>query len=276
MIIKEYRIPLPLSVDEFQRGLLYAVSACSRSETGGGEGAEFLVQEEFTSDTLLPGKTVTGTYTKKIYRLRSKAPWFLQKLLPPEAFEIHEESWNAYPYCKTILTNPGYMKENFHQTIETIHLPDNGTTENALNGPEKREIVWVDITDNQMFGKQNYKKEKDAKIYEAEVVERGPLEDDWMDEHDPIMCAYKLVSCHFKWTGFQKVVEKTIHKNYPRVFGLMHRDAYVLLDEWFEMSMDSIREYEEETAEVLRKQLAEPEKRGTTCNDDVNNNNNSK
>lgn len=263
------------------------MSACSRSETGGGEGAEFLVQEDFTSDTLLPGQTVTGTYTKKIYRLRSKAPWVLQKLLPPEAFEIHEESWNAYPYTKTILTNPGYMKENFHQVIETTHLADNGCTENPLNGPDKREIVWIDITDNEMFGSKNYKAEKDAKLFEAEVVERGPLEDDWMDSHEPvswrqrmkdekesfqIMCAYKLVSCHFKWTGLQRMVEKTIHKQYPRVFGLMHRDAFVLIDEWFNMSMDSIREYEEETAEVLRKQIAEPEKRGNTCNDDDNNN----
>lgn len=65
---------------------------------------QFLVQEDFTSNTLRPGQTVSGTYTKKIYRLRSKAPWVLQKLLPPEAFVIYEESWNAYPYCKTVLT----------------------------------------------------------------------------------------------------------------------------------------------------------------------------
>ena len=23
---------------------------------------------------------------------------------------MHEEAWNAYPYCKTVLSNPGYMK----------------------------------------------------------------------------------------------------------------------------------------------------------------------
>lgn len=86
------------------------------------------------------------------------------------------------------------------------------------------------------------------------------------------MCCYKLVSCHFKWTGLQRMVEKTVHKQYPRVFGLMHRDAYVLLDNWFNMSMESIREYERATGDILRKQLAEPEKRGTKCDDDVNNN----
>uniref|UniRef100_A0A8R1DNM9 Phosphatidylinositol transfer protein N-terminal domain-containing protein n=1 Tax=Caenorhabditis japonica TaxID=281687 RepID=A0A8R1DNM9_CAEJA len=272
MLIKEYRIPLPLSVDEFQRGLLYAVSACSRQETGGGEGAEFLKQEDFTSDTIRPGHTVSGTYTKKIYRLRSKAPWVLQKLLPPEAFEIYEESWNAYPYCKTVLTNPGYMKENFTQIIETIHLPDNGSSDNPLNCRVKREIVWIDITDNAIFGSRNNRSEKDAKTFEADATERGPLEDDWQDEHDPIMCCYKLVSCNFKWTGLQRMIERTIHKQYPRVFGLMHRDAYLFMNEWYNMSMDEIREYEEETVVVLQKQMAEPGKRGNTCNDDVNNN----
>ena len=29
---------------------------------------------------------------------------------PTGSLEIHEEAWNAYPYCKTVLSNPGYMK----------------------------------------------------------------------------------------------------------------------------------------------------------------------
>ena len=41
------------------------------------------------------------------------------------------KSWNAYPYCKTVLTNPDYMKANFIMKIESIHLPDKGTTENV-------------------------------------------------------------------------------------------------------------------------------------------------
>ena len=29
---------------------------------------------------------------------------------PKGSLEVHEEAWNAYPYCKTVLSNPGYMK----------------------------------------------------------------------------------------------------------------------------------------------------------------------
>ena len=47
MIIKEYRIPMPVSVDEYKIGQLYAVAEASKKETGGGEGVEVLVNEPF-------------------------------------------------------------------------------------------------------------------------------------------------------------------------------------------------------------------------------------
>jgi hypothetical protein len=47
---------------------------------------------------------------------------------------IHEHSWNAYPYSKTELTNPGMKKDNFYIRIETIHLnKDRGNTENVCS-----------------------------------------------------------------------------------------------------------------------------------------------
>ncbi|KHJ93758.1 hypothetical protein OESDEN_06325 [Oesophagostomum dentatum] len=86
MLVKEYRIPLPLDVDEFRKGQLYSVAEACKNETGGGEGAEaslpkFIKQCEFFDDsTILAGKALCGTYTYKIYRLKSKSPWVLQKV----------------------------------------------------------------------------------------------------------------------------------------------------------------------------------------------------
>lgn len=267
MLIKEYRIPLPLTVDEFHRGQLYATSEASRQETGGGEGIEVITQQDFTSDTLRPGETLTGIYTKKKYYLRSKAPWILQKMLPQEAFELVEESWNAYPYTRTVITNPKYMKENYKLTLESIHLADNGHSDNPLNGPRKREIIYVDICDDKVIGKAAYKEDNDPKVFVSDKTKRGPLDNDWIENHEPIMCAYKLVSLHFKWTGFSNIVEKTIHRQYPKVFTLFHRLAYTLIDSWFDMSLDDIRQFEEETAEMLKKQLNDSERRGTVCDE---------
>lgn len=49
-------------------------------------------------------------------------PSIVKAVLPKGSMAIHEHAWNAYPYCKTELTNPDYMKDNFFVRIETIHL----------------------------------------------------------------------------------------------------------------------------------------------------------
>lgn len=184
---------------------------------------QVLKQESFKSDTVRPEHNLTGTYTHKIYRLKSKMPWIIQKLLPDAAMNIEESAWNAYPYCKTVVTNSGYMKDNFYIVIESIHLPDNGTTENALNCSkeilEQREIIVLDIfSEDNLDKKTDLKPETDPRIFKSEKTGRGPLAADWSKTIKPIMCCYKLVTAHFKWMGFQAKIEKMIHKNYPRLF----------------------------------------------------------
>jgi len=58
--IKEFRIPLPMTPEEYQVGQLYMVAKLSASETKGGEGVEVLVNEPFENAEL--GK---GQYTEK-------------------------------------------------------------------------------------------------------------------------------------------------------------------------------------------------------------------
>ncbi|CAI4223195.1 unnamed protein product [Auanema sp. JU1783] len=267
VITKEFRINLPMTVDDFERGQLYAVAHCSKNETGGGEGAQFLKQEEFTSDDIVPGKRLNGTYTYKLYKLRSKAPWFMQKVLPPEAFEVHEESWNAYPYCKTVITNPGYMKNNFKVVIESLHLPDDGTSPNPLQAKESRDIHVIDICDDAFLHKDDYNEVLDPKIFKSKSTGIGPLAPKWAQTTKPIMCAYKLVTVHFKWTGLGSLIEKSIMKQYPRIFGKLHRESWCWIDDWYSMSMDSIRMMEEKIAQILEGQILEENRRGTTCND---------
>lgn len=80
------------------------MAEASKENTGGGEGIEVLKNEPFTNYPLLGGKYSAGQYTYKIYHLASKVPAFIRYLVPRGALEIHEEAWNAYPYCKTVIT----------------------------------------------------------------------------------------------------------------------------------------------------------------------------
>lgn len=83
---------------------LYSVAEASKNNTGGGEGIEVLKNEPFTDYPLLGGKYSSGQYKYKIYHLASKVPAFIRIMLPKNSLEIHEEAWNAYPYCKTVIT----------------------------------------------------------------------------------------------------------------------------------------------------------------------------
>ena len=74
------------------------------AETGGGEGIEVVKNEPFENVPLLSGKYRRGQYTYKKYHLASKVPAFIRMLAPKGAMEIHEEAWNAYPYCKTVIS----------------------------------------------------------------------------------------------------------------------------------------------------------------------------
>lgn len=76
----------------------------SKNETGGGEGIEVIKNEPFNDHPLLNGKYSSGQYTYKIYHLASKVPAFIRLVAPKGSLEIHEEAWNAYPYCRTVLT----------------------------------------------------------------------------------------------------------------------------------------------------------------------------
>uniref|UniRef100_A0A7E4VPV7 Phosphatidylinositol transfer protein n=1 Tax=Panagrellus redivivus TaxID=6233 RepID=A0A7E4VPV7_PANRE len=266
MLIKEYRLVLPFTLEEFQRGQLWSVAEASKNETGGGNGVVIVKQHEFRSKSIRPGHTIEGVYTYKIYYLAQKVPYVFRKLFPETAFILHEESWNAFPYTKTVLTNPDYMKGNFKIVVETIHCEDRGEQSNALNLPKdvlkKREVVFIDIADDSNLKKGDFNDENNIHQFTSEKTGRGPLNEGWARKHKPVITAYKCVSVNFKWFGLQNRVEKAIHKTYPRLFAKFHRECFCWIDQWYALSMEEIRSIEEETQAKLKQAIDQGECKG--------------
>jgi len=255
-------VVLPLTVEEYQIGQLFSVAEASKNETGGGEGIEVVKNEPFEDVPLLGGKFTKGQYTYKIFHLASKVPTLVKFVAPKGALEIHEEAWNAYPYCKTVITNPDYMKGNFRVCIETMHCADAGTQENVHElSPEdlkKREVIPIDIANDPVASK-DYKETEDPTKYKSEKTGRGPLVDDWKNTTKPVMTCYKLVTVEFKWFGFQTKVESFIQKTERRIFLNFHRQVFCWLDRYHGMTIQDIRDIEEKT----KKELDELRKSGT-------------
>ncbi|XP_074535572.1 phosphatidylinositol transfer protein beta isoform-like [Halichoeres trimaculatus] len=269
MLIKEFRIVLPISVEEYQVGQLYAVAEASKNETGGGEGVEVIENKPYENEE---GK---GQYTHKIYHLKSKVPSLLSKVAPPGSLSVHEKAWNAYPYCRTILTNE-YMGDSFEIKIETWHKPDMGEQEN-VHGLDKAtwdsvKVEVIDIADRNSVSSKDYKEEEDPAKFKSEKTGRGPLGPNWKkelanDPNCPHMCAYKLVSVKFKLMMLGSSVESMIQKMEKRLFTNFHRQLFCWIDKWYGLSMEDIRRMEEETKKELDEMREKGEVRGMSSDD---------
>lgn len=280
---KEFRIVLPMSVEDYHVGQLWSVAEASKNETGGGEGVEVKINEPFdTSDpkclhkpeTELKanGKVYTkGQYTHKIYHLAQKVPGWVRVFAPKGALEVHEKAWNSYPYCRTIVTNE-YMKDNFYVYIETFHYADNGKMPNihGLTGKdEKRDVILIDVACDPVASK-DYKPEWDpTKVPAPKSGRPRPLPKDpsWMNRAQPVMCCYKLVKVYFKWALLQSKMERFILQQEERLFRNFHRQVVCWQDNYHGMTMDDIRNLEARTKEELEKQRKEGPLRGTTASD---------
>jgi len=280
MIIKEYRVVLPMTVADYQVAQLFSVAEASKNETGGGEGIEILKNEPYDERD---GEKEFGQYTHKIYHLESRVPSLVKYVLPKGSLQMNENAWNAYPKCKTVLTNP-FLADKFEISIETLHLPDCGTTENAhgLSQEEwkKTEVVKIDIA-NDPVSPDDYKKEFDPTLVQFQKAPHQALGKHWIDEAKmnaklnqngaagsgnnavPMMCCYKLVKCRLNVWGLQTKVENMIHRQERRLFTTFHRQVFCWMDKWYGMTMEDIRRLEDETKAELAKMIKEGEVRGT-------------
>ncbi|XP_068019606.1 membrane-associated phosphatidylinositol transfer protein 2 isoform X6 [Melanerpes formicivorus] len=261
MLIKEYRIPLPMSVEEYRIAQLYMIQKKSREETcGEGSGVEILENRPY-----MDGPGGNGQYTHKVYHIGMHIPSWFRSILPKAALRVEEESWNAYPYTRTRYTCP--FVEKFSIDIETYYKTDPGEQVNVFNlsPAEKRQTILdpIDIVKDPI-PPHEYKAEEDPKLYKSVKTKRGPLSEDWIQEYKnnpgkyPIMCAYKLCKVEFRYWGMQSKIERFIHDvGLRKVMVRAHRQAWCWQDEWYGLTIEDIRQLEKEAQLMLAQKMAQ-------------------
>jgi len=276
MLTKEYRIPLPMTVEEYRIAQLYMIAKKSREESEGEEsGVEILVNEPYTNGPGPGGKPTNGQYTHKIYHIGSHLPAWFKNLLPKSALSAEEKAWNAYPYTKTIFTCP--FVDKFSLEIETFFTPDGGHLENVFNlSKSERNRIESDLIDVVKDNEGAYfedPEKEDPTVYVSEKTGRGPLESEWIADTwadckgkqqptpngNSIMCAYKLCKVEFRYWGMQTKIERFIHDVALRKTMLKaHSQAWVWQDEWTGLTIEDVRAIEKETAKILKKKFHQP------------------
>ncbi|XP_015798553.3 membrane-associated phosphatidylinositol transfer protein 2 [Nothobranchius furzeri] len=261
MLIKEYRIPMPMSVEEYRIAQLYMIQKKSREEScGEGSGVEILENKPYED-----GPGGSGQYTHKVYHIGKHIPSWFCAILPQAALRVEEESWNAYPYTRTRYTCP--FVEKFVIDIETYYKSDTGNQLDVFNlsSAEKRQrtVDPIDIVKD-YIAPHEYLVEEDPKMYQSVKTKRGPLTEDWIEEinQDPgqcvVMCAYKLCKVEFRYWGMQSKIERFIHDvGLRKVMVRAHRQAWCWQDEWYGLTIEDIRLLELETQLALAKKMAQ-------------------
>ncbi|XP_022528888.1 cytoplasmic phosphatidylinositol transfer protein 1 [Astyanax mexicanus] len=249
MLMKEYRICMPLTVEEYRIGQLYMISKHSHEQSERGEGVEVVQNEPFEDPT-----HGSGQFTEKRVYLNSKLPSWARAVVP-KIFYVTEKAWNYYPYTITEYTCSFLPKFSIH--IETKYEDNNGSNDNIFDGEprdEDTEMCFIDIAYDEI-PERYYKESEDLRYFKSEKTARGLLQEGWRDTQDPIMCSYKLVTVKFEVWGLQTRVEQFVHKVIRDVLSLGHRQAFAWVDEWIDMTMEEVREYERATQEATNKKL---------------------
>ncbi|KAJ1071953.1 hypothetical protein K5549_013820 [Capra hircus] len=118
----------------------------------------------------------------------------------------------------------------------------------------EREVCFIDIACDEI-PERYYKESEDPKHFKSEKTGRGQLREGWRDSHQPIMCSYKLVTVKFEVWGLQTRVEQFVHKVVRDILLIGHRQAFAWVDEWYDMTMDEVREFERATQEATNKKI---------------------
>ncbi|SBS85742.1 phosphatidylinositol transfer protein, putative [Plasmodium ovale curtisi] len=261
MKLVEFRIAMPLTVEEYRLCQLYLVAkgALEDSENNvsnvnngnsSSGGIVILKNESYKNED-----GTSGQYTFKKINMLSKIPKWLLNFVDPKYCTIEEKSWNSYPYVKTTFESNGFPKAKVQ--VESTHHLGYDTEDNALNISNDllsmRKIIYIDIANDKLPIK-DYNPDEDPTLYFSKKTKRGKLDTKWKENSKIIMTCYKLFSINIPYFGiFCSKLENWIIGALRDNLLKYHRKAFCWMDEWIDLSLEDIRNIEKEVQEKLDK-----------------------
>ncbi|XP_019234794.1 PREDICTED: phosphatidylinositol transfer protein 1-like isoform X1 [Nicotiana attenuata] len=223
VLIKEFRIVMPLSLEEYEIAQMYVVMKMQQ---------------------------------------QSKAPTWLTKFASPNALVVREEAWNAYPKCRSVIKCPGFSKfimtvDTIHKADNGYSENVHGLSKQQLAA---RQVEIIDIASAAsdywcyIVGRSTV----DLSKFKSARTDRGPLLKGWKDQCSPVMTAYKLVTIDVPYWGFGGKLEQALMAGERALFLESHRNYFAWIDEWFGLTTEMMRELERESDYSLNMKLGQP------------------
>ncbi|RMB95304.1 hypothetical protein DUI87_28291 [Hirundo rustica rustica] len=209
---------------KYRIGQLYMISKHSHEQSDRGEGVEVVQNEPYEDPNHGNANCLAG----------------LEQLFP-KYFTLQRR-----PGIIILTQSQCSFLPKFSIHIETKYEDNKGSNDSIFDKEAKdleREVCFIDIASDEI-PERYYKESEDPKYFKSQKTGRGQLKEGWRETHQPIMCSYKLVTVKFEVWGLQTRVEQFVHKVVRDILLIGHRQAFAWVDEWYDMTMDDVREYE--------------------------------
>jgi len=257
MLLVEYRIKLPISIDQYQIAHLHTTMDMSKQYTKLGEGVEILENTPCDPACLPHQKPDSRKAVTKVQRT-SKRYYIPDSITTVVGFNnviLRKSSFNKFPNFRTTITVESASGSliNGEFTIDTVCRKGDDVVnkDNVFRLPQeildKRAVVDIDIVRDALPSDLVSEYEDPKKVL--------GLTDEWQESLIPRLSivVYKLVFVKSCDPVNKEVINALVIDNLNKMFNVFHRKLVCSQDRWTGLNMEDIRIMEEETKDLLAK-----------------------
>jgi hypothetical protein len=260
MLLIEYRIKLPISIDQYQIAHLYTTMDVSKQYTKLGDGVEVLENTPCDPARLPHQKPGARKEVGKVQRTSKRyyVPDSIAAVVGLNQVVLRESSFNKFPTFRTTVSAESAADSaiNGEFTIDTVCRKGDDVVnkDNVFRLPQelldRRAVVDIDIVADSLPASLVNDDEDPKKAL--------GLADGWQGSLIPgmSMIVYKLVFVKIRDPAnevFKETINSLVMDNLNKIFNVFHRKLVCSQDRWKGLNMEDIRTMEEETKDLLDK-----------------------
>ncbi|EAY17157.1 Phosphatidylinositol transfer protein [Trichomonas vaginalis G3] len=265
MRIIEWRVIVPMTVQQYQIAQIYAVAKKTLEDSNDKEGIER------TSSEMRKYNEKDALYSQYIYSFANKLPSALRWVLPNTLSTLVEDCYDQFPYQHSHFV----LKDNektLNMTVTTVVSEFQNNEENLIkNDAElytkeelaKREIHYIDIVnwpteeEGVKVGEFECPQANIEKLPKATVNNKDTLPE-WVKEYKgPMVIARKIIRINIDIFAIGGPTEEFIGKQFmPNIYANSHQRMVLTAPSWFDIDLKKAREYESDCYQKVQNMLA--------------------
>ena len=268
MVKYEARIPLPMSMKEYEKGYTYSYTLAAREANKKGDGDIEVEVSESPFDNLDGHMGISkytsyqvpvakGYYSRKKYNLGTQVPGYVKMIVPANVLLLIEESWffpdpdNGELIESITVLVSCYFKHTTLKFVSHTKVRDNDNGrenkyENIFNLDEAqlkaRKVEHLDIFEQDKTDNA-YDEKYDPALHNSGPKSNRTIEKDWIEKKSdayPTCCVYKNCSIDFRVWGITNKAEKYCMEFQLGVFKRVAGMAFCAMDQYIDLSMEDV------------------------------------